>query len=345
MKKNVTLWIILIFVMAVGLAFGQVYTEDFEDGDVSEWQQYRLDEEMIQAVDMSTAPQELLGGGSKIGYIQDVNVTYTGVAILLTGDVMDANYTVDADVYVYENAPMSAYTGLIAYADSSRQGPFSHGYYVKLVADFDVSNRFRLYNNQLDMSTFGYTFHHSINADIVDKTEGWHHMLIEVATNPADSSVSYHCVYDEVDLGTFVDDTDRHTYAGHPGVFSFQQNGVDGLAGYFDNFVVTPAGGTAIDEPAGRPVNMTLDQNYPNPFNPSTTISFDISENGPASLQIFNLKGELVHTLANGYIHSGSYQLSWDGTDSQGQAVAAGTYIVKLSRGSEQLSRSMLMLK
>ncbi|MEA3287784.1 MAG: FlgD immunoglobulin-like domain containing protein [Candidatus Marinimicrobia bacterium] len=345
MKRNVTLWIIVISLMTIGLSFGQVFTEDFEDADVSDWQQYRLNEEMIQAVDMSTAPLELLEGGSKIGYIQDIDVSYNGVAILLTGEVMDANYTVEADVYVYENATMSAYTGLVAYADSARQGPFSHGYYVKLVADFDGSNRFRLYNNQLDMSTFGYTFHHSINADIVDKTEGWHHMQIDVATNSADSSVSYHCVYDEVDLGTFVDDTDRHTYAGHPGVFSFQQNGVDGLAGYFDNFVVTPAGGAALDETANRPVSMTLDQNYPNPFNPTTTISFDISEGGQATLQVINLKGELVQTLANGYIQSGNYQLIWDGTDSQGQSVVAGAYVVVLSRGSEQLSRSMLMIK
>ena len=345
MKRNVTIWTIIVFMMAFGFSQGQVFTEDFEDGDVSDWQQYRLDEEMIQAIDMSAAPQELLEGGTKVGYIQDADVTYTGVAILLTGDVLDADYTVESDVYVYENAPVSAYTGLVAYADSSRQGPFSHGYYVKLVADFDGNNRFRLYNNQLDMSTFGYTFHNSIDASIVDKTEGWHHMKVEVSTNWADSTVSYQCWYDEIDLGTFVDDSDYHTYSGHPGVFAFQQD-ADGLAGYFDNFTVAANGGSSnIDRVENRPVSMTLKQNYPNPFNPSTTISFDIHESGEAALRVFNIKGELVRTLASGQLQSGSYELMWDGSDSQGQSVAAGAYVVVLSRGNEQLSRSMLMLK
>ncbi|MCF6237717.1 MAG: T9SS type A sorting domain-containing protein [Candidatus Marinimicrobia bacterium] len=345
MQRKVTLWTTVLFVLTLGLAHGQVYTEDFEDSDVSEWQQYRLDEEMIQAIDMADAPQELLEGGDKVGYIQDIDVSYTGVAVLLTGDVMDADYTIESDVYVYENAPVSAYTGLIAYGDSSRQGPYSHGYYVKLVADFDGSNRFRLYNNQLNMSTFSYTFHHSIDADIVDKTEGWHHMKIEVATNWADSTVSYHCYYDEVDLGTYVDDSALHTYAGHPGVFAFQQD-ADGIAGYFDNFTVTPNGEPDnVDPVQNLPVSMTLRQNYPNPFNPSTTISFDIHESGEVALRIFNIRGELVKTLANDYIRSGSYELNWDGFDSQGQSVAAGAYVIVLSRGNEQLSRSMLMLK
>ena len=68
-------------------------------------------------------------------------------------------------------------------------------------------------------------------------------------------------------------------------------------------------------------------------------------EGGEANLKIFNIKGGLVRTLAQGYIQPGSYQLVWDGADRQGQTVAAGTYILVLSRGGEQLSRSMLLIK
>ena len=343
MKRNVTSWTLIVFIMIMGVTFGQTFTEDFEDADVSDWAQYRLGEEMIQAIDMSAAPAVLLEGGDKVGFIQDADVSYSGAAILLTGDTLDADYTVEANVYVYENHPSgSAYTGLVAYADSSQIGPAAHGYYVKLAADFDADNRFRLYNNQF--SGFSYTWHNSISAASVDKSEGWHYMKIEVATNWIDSTVSYHCYYDETDLGTYIDDSDRHTYRGMPGVFSFQMD-TDGIAGYFDNFIVTPAGGTAIDEPKNQPVVMTLNQNYPNPFNPSTTISFDIHESGSTALQIYNVKGELVTTLASGNIRTGSYSLTWDGTNSQGQAVAAGAYLVVLRRGSEQLSQSMLMLK
>jgi len=321
------------------------HAEDFEDGDVSEWQQYRIDEEMIQAIDMTSAPAVLIGGGDKVGYIQDVDYSYSGAAILLTGETMFADYTVEADVYVYENATTSAYTGIVAYADSSHQGPHSYGYYVKLVADFDGDNRFRLYNNQLNFSTFQYSFHESIDASIVDKTEGWHHMKVVVNTN-VDSTVSYQCFYDEIDLGTYVDDSDMNTYMGQPGLYAFQQDGVDGLAGYFDNYNVMANGTSSVDKKfESRPVTMTMHQNFPNPFNPSTTLSFEMHEAGEASLDIFNIRGELVTTLAQGHIQPGNYQLTWDGRDNQGQIVATGNYIAVLSKGSEQVSRNMLMLK
>lgn len=346
MTRKATFFTLIAMTLAMSLVFGQSYTEDFEDGDVSEWSQYRLDEEMIQAVDMTSAPAVLIGGGDKAGYIQDIDYTYSGAAVLLNGAVTDMNYTVEGDVYVYENASTSAYTGLVAYADSSHQGPHSYGYYVKLVADFDGNNRFRLYNNQLNFSTFQYSFHHSIDASGVDKTEGWHHMKVIVSTNATDNTVSYQCFYDEIDLGTYVDDSEMHTTSGHAGVFAFQQNGVDGLAGYFDNFVVTPNGTSSIDrEFTAGPTSMTMHQNYPNPFNPSTTLSFDIHEAGDALLKIINVRGEVVRTLAQGNIQPGSYQISWDGTNNQGKLVTAGNYIAVLSKGNEQVSRNLLMLK
>ncbi len=322
------------------------HAEDFEDSDISEWQQYRIDEEMIQAIDMTSAPAVLIGGGDKVGYIQDLDYSYSGAAILLAGETMYTDYTVEADVFVYENASTSAYTGIVAYADSSHQGPHSHGYYVKLVADFDGDNRFRLYNNQLNFSTFQYSFSESIPADNVDKTEGWHHMKIVVNTNTADSTVSYQCFYDETDLGTYVDDSDLRTWRGQPGLYAFQQNGIDGLAGYFDNYAVMANGGTSVDNHfETHPVSMTMHQNFPNPFNPSTNISFEMHVAGEASLKIFNIRGETVTTLAQGNIQPGNYQVTWDGKDSNGQIVAAGNYIAVLSKGNEQVSRNMLMLK
>ena len=346
MQKKATLFTLIMLAMTFSLGFGQAYTEDFEDSDVSDWQQYRLDEEMIQAVDMTSAPAVLIGGGDKVGYIQDLDYSYSGAAILLTGERMFADYTVEADVYVYENASTSAYTGIVAYADSSHQGPHSYGYYVKLVADFDGDNRFRLYNNQLNFSTFQYSFHESIDASSVDKTEGWHHMKIVVSTNPSDNTVSYQCFYDEIDLGTYVDDSDMHTYMGQPGLYAFQQNGTDGLAGYFDNYVVTENTTTSIDEKFdARPASMVMHQNFPNPFNPSTTISFAMHEAGAANLKIYNVRGEVVATLAQGHIQPGNYEITWDGRDNNGQVVATGNYIAVLSKGGEQVSRNMLMLK
>lgn len=340
MKRNVTEWTMIVLLMSIGLSFAQSYSEDFEDGDISDWQQFRAGEEMIQVIDnlAPSVPDVLIGGGDKVGYIQDLDASYTGAAILLMGDPMDTDYTVEADVYVYQNASLSAYTGIVAYADSSKN------YYVKLVADFDASNRFRLYNNKLNTATFQYSFYAEPPTTGIDKTEGWHKMKIHVSTDPGDSTVSYHCWYDEVDLGTYIDDAAGHTTSGQPGVFAFQQD-IDGVAGYFDNFVVTPAAWVGVHESRVQPVSMSLKQNFPNPFNPTTTISFDINEAGNTALQIFNIKGEVVKTLASGQILPGSYQVTWDGTNNLGQLVSTGSYLIVLKKGNEQLSRSMLMIK
>ena len=90
---------------------------------------------------------------------------------------------------------------------------------------------------------------------------------------------------------------------------------------------------------------MTMHQNFPNPFNPSTTISFEMHAAGQANLKIYNIKGEAITTLAQGEIAPGSYQITWDGRDDQGRLVATGNYIAVLSKGNEQVSRNMLMLK
>jgi hypothetical protein len=330
----------LSLLMVAGLAFGQtVYTETFEDGDVSEWGVYRAAEEAITVMAMNDGPAVLQEGEDFIGMIGDVDVTYSGAAINLTGTPSDANYTVEGWFWVYANHPQgSAYTGLAAYADSST------GYYVKLVADFDTDNRFRLYNNQLNTSTFQYTFHHSIDASGVDKTEGWHYMKIVVQTQ-TDGNVAYTCYYDDIDLGTYVDDAEGHNTAGQPGLYAFQMDGVDGLTGYFDNITVTYPTTSVDDFSAVQPRAFALEQNYPNPFNPSTVISFTLNEQAVVSLNVYDLQGRLVNSLLQDDLAAQRYEVRWNGRDDAGQPVPAGLYLATLASGDIQISRKMMLAK
>ncbi|MGE5353770.1 MAG: Ig-like domain-containing protein, partial [Acidobacteriota bacterium] len=57
--------------------------------------------------------------------------------------------------------------------------------------------------------------------------------------------------------------------------------------------------GVEKDNEAGKPSSYSLDQNYPNPFNPSTSLSYQIPENGFVSLKVFDLLGREVATLVN----------------------------------------------
>ena len=48
-----------------------------------------------------------------------------------------------------------------------------------------------------------------------------------------------------------------------------------------------------------KPVKISLDSAYPNPFNPTTTISFALPMDRDISIQVYNLQGRVVETLAN----------------------------------------------
>jgi hypothetical protein len=84
---------------------------------------------------------------------------------------------------------------------------------------------------------------------------------------------------------------------------------------------------------------------YPNPFNPSTTIRFSLPEATEITLEVYNLKGQLVRTLAKGIADSGRQSVSWDGTDNQNRRVGSGLYYSKLSYQNKSLVQKMVMMK
>jgi hypothetical protein len=107
---------------------------------------------------------------------------------------------------------------------------------------------------------------------------------------------------------------------------------------------------TETRKPAAReegvlPAATGLAQNYPNPFNPSTQIPYALAQSGAVSLQLYNVLGQQVRTLVQGYQPAGLYQVEWDGRDDQGRAVAGGIYIYQLVGNGVVESRRLLLLK
>ncbi len=73
------------------------------------------------------------------------------------------------------------------------------------------------------------------------------------------------------------------------------------------------------------PQSFVLHQNYPNPFNPSTTIRFDLSEEGRVTLVVFDLLGQHISTILDAHRAPGSYQVHWNA-----ESVGTGTYFYRL---------------
>ena len=76
---------------------------------------------------------------------------------------------------------------------------------------------------------------------------------------------------------------------------------------------------------------VSLEQNSPNPFNPMTKIRFAVSKDSQVALRVYNVRGQLVKTLANERMAMGSHEVSWDGRDANGSHVASGVYYAKVS--------------
>ena len=91
------------------------------------------------------------------------------------------------------------------------------------------------------------------------------------------------------------------------------------------------------------PRHFALHPVYPNPFNPSTMISFDVplvETLDLTSLQVYNIKGQLVETLVNEQLKPGKHQVQWNPVN-----LSSGTYVVKLKSGERTFTQKITYIK
>ena len=98
------------------------------------------------------------------------------------------------------------------------------------------------------------------------------------------------------------------------------------------------SGTTAVESAADGtvPAAFGLDQNYPNPFNPTTQIRYQLPVASEVTVQILNLRGQVVRTLVHGREAAGVHVVTWDGRDESGSNLASGVYFYRLeARGTD----------
>jgi len=96
----------------------------------------------------------------------------------------------------------------------------------------------------------------------------------------------------------------------------------------------------AIEVNFGSPNNYELSQNYPNPFNPSTTISFNLPKSGVATLKVYNLMGEEIKSLVEGYREAGIHTFNFNA-----EGYPSGMYLYSLSTNGYTETKKMLLMK
>ena len=93
------------------------------------------------------------------------------------------------------------------------------------------------------------------------------------------------------------------------------------------------------------PNEYSLKRPFPNPFNPTTTLSFDLPEAAPVTLQIYDILGRKVWEYEQNSFNTGSYEIVWDGSNNYGQQVAAGVYIIRMTTPEFSSQQKVVYLK
>ena len=88
------------------------------------------------------------------------------------------------------------------------------------------------------------------------------------------------------------------------------------------------------------PVYTELLGNFPNPFNPDTTIRYNLAVESFVSLDIYNIRGQLVESLVNEYLNAGRYSVIWNADN-----VPSGIYFYRLETGDKIDVKRMVLLK
>lgn len=83
-----------------------------------------------------------------------------------------------------------------------------------------------------------------------------------------------------------------------------------------------------------------LEQNYPNPFNPTTTIEYTLEKSGKINLSVFNLKGQLIQTLIDGFQIAGEHKIAWTARE-----LSSGIYFCQLKTGEQVSTRKLIIQK
>jgi hypothetical protein len=130
-----------------------------------------------------------------------------------------------------------------------------------------------------------------------------------------------------------------------PKEYSFVDNTVSNAGTYYYRLKQIDNDGTyeysnQIEVNFEAPNSFELNQNYPNPFNPSTTISFNLPESGKVILKIYNIMGEEIKTLVEGYREAGIHSFNFNA-----EGHPSGMYLYRLSTNGFTETKKLLLLK
>ena len=92
-------------------------------------------------------------------------------------------------------------------------------------------------------------------------------------------------------------------------------------------------------------VESGLGDPFPTPFNAEVTIPFTLVEAGPVQLAVYNLLGQQIRVLADGWLDVGAHRVRWDGRTAAGVESASGVYWAVLQAGGAVQTAKLALIR
>jgi len=119
-------------------------------------------------------------------------------------------------------------------------------------------------------------------------------------------------------------------------------NEIDAVMISPDSVILILPGITAVPDPSQGLA--LLHPASPNPFTTSTAIVFELARAGVARVDVFDVRGARIATLAAGAFEPGRHSLTWDGLDDSGHRARAGVYYLQLDTPGARRTRRVVRL-
>jgi hypothetical protein len=78
------------------------------------------------------------------------------------------------------------------------------------------------------------------------------------------------------------------------------------------------------------PEGFVLSDPYPNPFNPVVHLKYHLPVSNNVKIEVYDLLGKRVKTIAEVNQNSGWHEISWDALNSSGNVVSSGIYLIRI---------------
>ena len=88
------------------------------------------------------------------------------------------------------------------------------------------------------------------------------------------------------------------------------------------------------------PHKFELSSIYPNPFNPATEINFSVPSDSYVRLSVYNVQGQEVDVIHEGFQSSGAHSYTWNASD-----MSSGVYYVRLISGNKAKTMKAVLMK